>query len=114
MQKERAGSGALGDIGAHAVDLTEYITGQKLTASRASSRRSSPSARCSARAVGLSGTAGTERGAVTVDDIALFTGRLDGGALGSFEATRFRTGRKNALRIEISGSLGAIAFDLED
>ena len=63
--------------------------------------------------VGLSGTASTERGAVTVDDIALFTGRLESGALASFEATRFRTGRKNALRIEISGSLGAISFDLE-
>ena len=63
--------------------------------------------------IGLSGTASTERGAVTVDDVALFTGRLDSGALASFEATRFRTGRKNALRIEISGSPGAISFDLE-
>ncbi len=63
--------------------------------------------------VGLSGTASTERGVVTVDDLALFNGRLEGGALASFEATRFRTGRKNALRVEVSGSLGAIAFDLE-
>ena len=45
--------------------------------------------------------------------ITLFTGRLDSGALASFEASRFRTGRKNALRIEISGSLGALSFDLE-
>ena len=50
---------------------------------------------------------------MTVDDVALFTGRLESGALASFEATRFRTGRKNALRIEVSGSKGAIAFDLE-
>jgi predicted dehydrogenase len=49
-----------------------------------------------------------------VDDVALFTGRFDSGVLGIFEATRFATGRKNALRIEVSGSEGAIAFDLED
>jgi predicted dehydrogenase len=49
-----------------------------------------------------------------VDDIAIFTGRLASGALASFEATRFATGRKNALAIEISGDKGALAFDLED
>jgi predicted dehydrogenase len=63
---------------------------------------------------GLSGTALSERGTVTVDDLALFTARFESGVLGSFEASRFATGRKNALRIEISGSTGAIAFDLED
>jgi predicted dehydrogenase len=50
---------------------------------------------------------------VTVDDAALFTARFSGGALGSFEATRFATGRKNALRIEVNGSLGSVAFDFE-
>ena len=76
MQKDRAGSGALGDIGAHAVDLTEYITGLRLRdrlGRHRDDRRRAPAAR--ARASGLSGTASTERGAVTVDDIALFTGR---------------------------------------
>ena len=63
---------------------------------------------------GLGGTGGTEIGDVTVDDVALFTGRYDSGVLGIFEATRFATGRKNALRVEVSGSKGAIAFDLED
>jgi len=48
-----------------------------------------------------------------VDDAALFLGRFAGGALASFEATRFATGRKNALRIELNGSLGSLAFDLE-
>ena len=47
---------------------------------------------------GLSGTAGTERGPVTVDDAAMFLARFRGGALGVFEATRFATGRKNAIR----------------
>ena len=63
---------------------------------------------------GLGGTGGSELGKVTVDDVALFTGRFDSGVLGIFEATRFATGRKNALRVEISGTKGAIAFDLED
>ena len=63
---------------------------------------------------GLGGTAGTETGTVTVDDVAMFTGRFESGVLGSFEATRFATGRKNALKVEVSGSDGAIAFDLED
>jgi predicted dehydrogenase len=49
-----------------------------------------------------------------VDDIAIFTGRLESGALASLEATRFATGRKNALAIEVSGDKGALAFDLED
>ena len=82
-------------------------------ASRASSRRSSRSGRCSAKASACRAPPRPSAAQVTVDDIALFTGRLESGALASFEATRFRTGRKNALRIEISGSLGAISFDLE-
>ena len=113
MKKELAGSGSLGDIGAHAIDLTEYITGQKVTSVSGIIETIVAERPLLGEGVGLSGTASAERGAVTVDDIALFTGRLESGALASFEATRFRTGRKNALRIEISGSKGAIAFDLE-
>lgn len=113
MQKERAGSGALGDIGAHAVDLTEYITGQRVTGVSGIIETIVAERPLLGEGSGLSGTATSERGQVTVDDIALFTGRLDSGALASFEATRFRTGRKNALRIEVSGSKGSIAFDLE-
>lgn len=113
MKKELAGSGSLGDIGAHAIDLAEYITGQKLTTVSGIIETLVAERPLLGEGVGLSGTASTERGAVTVDDVALFTGRLESGALASFEATRFRTGRKNALRIEISGSKGAISFDLE-
>lgn len=113
MQKERAGSGALGDIGAHAVDLTEYITGQRITTVSGIIETIVGERPLLGEGSGLSGTATSERGQVTVDDIALFNGRLESGALASFEATRFRTGRKNALRIEISGSKGALAFDLE-
>jgi predicted dehydrogenase len=53
------------------------------------------------------------QGTVTVDDAALFIGRMSGGALASFEATRFATGRKNAMRLEINGSAGSLAFDFE-
>ena len=113
LKKEHAGSGALGDIGAHAVDLTEYITGQRVTTVSGIIETIVAERPLLGEGAGLSGTAAAERGAVTVDDLALFTGRLSSGALASFEATRFRTGRKNALRIEISGSKGAIAFDLE-
>jgi len=118
MQKDRAGSGALGDIGAHAVDLSEYITGLRLASVSGVIDTIVAERPLLAEGVGLSGTASTERGAVTVDDIALFSGRYAGAEggyapLGTFEATRFATGRKNALRIEVSGSLGAVAFDLE-
>ncbi|WP_106815285.1 Gfo/Idh/MocA family protein [Microbacterium timonense] len=113
LKKEHAGSGALGDIGAHAVDLAEFITGQRLTSVSGVIETLVRERPLLGEGVGLSGTAANERGEVTVDDVALFTGRLESGVLASFEATRFRTGRKNALRIEISGSEGALAFDLE-
>jgi predicted dehydrogenase len=118
MQKDRAGSGSLGDIGAHAIDLSEYITGLRLETVSGILDTIVAERPLLAEGVGLSGTASDERGAVTVDDIALFSGRYGGSPggyapLGTFEATRFATGRKNALTIEVSGSLGAISFDLE-
>jgi predicted dehydrogenase len=114
LKKERSGSGSLGDIGAHAIDLAQFITGQKLVSVSGILETLVKERPLLASAHGLSGTASTERGAVTVDDVALFTGRFDSGVLGTFEATRFSTGRKNALRVEIVGSLGALSFDLED
>ncbi|MFG6444982.1 Gfo/Idh/MocA family protein [Microbacterium sp. P06] len=113
MQKDRAGSGALGDIGAHAVDLTEFITGQRVSRVSGILETIVAERPLLGEGTGLSGSAASGRGAVTVDDLALFTGRLSSGALASFEASRFRLGRKNALRIEISGSTGALSFDLE-
>ncbi|AWB88100.1 Gfo/Idh/MocA family protein [Mycetocola zhujimingii] len=113
LQKHLAGSGALGDIGAHAIDLAQFITGQKLTSVSGMLETFVKQRPILAEVSGLSGTASDELGDVTVDDLALFTGRFDGGAVGSFEATRMSTGRKNAFRIEVSGSKGAISFDLE-
>jgi predicted dehydrogenase len=117
LDKEAAGSGSLGDIGAHAIDLVEHLTGSRLESVSGTLATFVEERPLLGETVGLSGTASTERGKVTVDDAAWFTARLDGGAaagaIGAFEATRYATGRKNALRIELSGSRGAIAFDLE-
>jgi predicted dehydrogenase len=103
LQADEAGSGALGDLGVHLVDLLQYVTGDTL-----------------ATVVGQAPTFIEERrapdgesGEVTVDDAALFQGRFTGGAVASLEVSRFATGRKNALRLELNGSLGSLAFDLE-
>jgi predicted dehydrogenase len=114
LQKDRAGSGALGDIGAHIVDLTQFIAGEQLTGVSAMLETFVKERPIPTEASGLSGVAGTERGEVTVDDAAIFLGRFDGGALATFEATRFAAGRKNSIRIELNGSLGSLAFDFED
>lgn len=118
LQKEHAGSGALGDIGAHIIDMTQFVTGLEVAAVSGIVDTIVTQRPLMASGTGLTGEAtegsGAGFGEVTVDDVALFTGRLSNGALASFEATRFATGRKNALTIEISGDKGALAFDLED
>jgi predicted dehydrogenase len=106
LQRDRAGSGALGDIGAHIIDLTQYVTGARITG-----------------VSGLTETFVKRRplvngsrngyGQVTVDDAAVFLARLAGGALATYEASRFATGRKNGLRLELNGSRGSVSFDLE-
>jgi len=114
LQKHLAGSGALGDIGAHIIDMTQFVTGMHLASVSGTLETITKRRPLLESSVGLGGTAGSEYGDVTVDDVALFTGRFENGVLGIYEATRFATGRKNALRFEVSGSRGAIAFDLEN
>jgi len=114
LDKAKAGSGALGDIGAHAIDLAQFITGQQVTDVSGVMRTFVTERPVLAEGQGLSGSAGDTRGPVTVDDYAAFHAQLNGGSAGLFEATRFATGRKNALRIEVAGDKGAILFDLED
>ncbi len=114
LQKELAGSGALGDIGAHVIDLARFVTGHRLVGVSATMetfvrRRPLPDASSGLAA----SSSAAETGEVTVDDATAFLGRTDGGALAVFEATRFATGRKNAMRLEINGSRGSIAFDFE-
>jgi predicted dehydrogenase len=114
LDKAKAGSGALGDIGAHIIDLTQYITGDAIDRVSGRLRTFVDERPLPSEHAGLSGTAGTGTGKVTVDDAAVFLAEFRGGALGVFEATRFANGRKNAIRIEINGSAGSLAFDFED
>jgi len=103
LKKEFAGSGAHGDLNSHIVDLALWLVGPI------------------AEVTGMMKTFVTERtlpgseesDKVTVDDAAAFLARFANNALGTFEATRFATGRKNGLRFEINGSKGSIVFDLE-
>ena len=114
LRAERAGSGALGDLGAHIVDLARYLTGDEITGVGALSATfvtERPLAGGPDPGPVGTGTGGT--GTVTVDDAVVFTAQLASGALASFEATRYATGRKNSLRIELNGSAGSLAFDLE-
>jgi predicted dehydrogenase len=113
LQKEHAGSGALGDIGAHIIDLTQHITGQELTSVTALVETFVKERPLPTESSGLAAAGGTDKGPVTVDDAALWLGRLSGGAVATYEATRFATGRKNAIRIEVNGSEGSLAFDFE-
>lgn len=126
LQAERAGSGALGDLGAHLVDLAGFLTGSAVTAVSGLTEtfvreRPLPAEDGPAGGGGgLSGVAGEGTGPVTVDDAALFLARLAGGAadpvtgaVATFEATRFAPGRRNAMGIELSGSTGSLAFEVE-
>ncbi|GAA3678112.1 Gfo/Idh/MocA family oxidoreductase [Nonomuraea antimicrobica] len=113
LQKDKAGAGALGDIGSHIVDAAQFITGQRVVGVSALTETFIKERPLAAESAGLGATGSAARGTVTVDDAALFIGRLSGGGLASFEATRFANGRKNAMRIEINGSLGSLAFDFE-
>lgn len=130
LRKDRAGSGALGDLGAHIVDLAQFLTGEAVAGVSALTEtfvRERPLPEGSSTGITAAGTGaepgsgaggGSETGTaafgqVTVDDAAVFTARFPSGALATFEATRFATGRKNALRLELNGSEGSLAFDLE-
>ena len=114
LEKDRAGSGALGDVGAHIIDLAHFVTGERITGVSATTETFVPERPLPGAVHGLSAEVGTGRGRVTVDDAAIFLARLSGGALATFEATRFATGRKNSIRLEVNGSRGSIAFDFED
>ena len=100
---KEAGSGAHGDMNAHTVDLARYLAGEIEAVSGAQEIF------VVERPLGD----GSGTGTVTADDAMVFLARFSGGALGSFMATRFATGRKNYLRLEIFGSKGALVFNLE-
>jgi predicted dehydrogenase len=104
LEKARAGSGSLGDILSHTMDLSRYLVGEPVEVS------------------GLLRTFIDERplpdgsgrrGKVDVDDSAQALVKFAGGAVGYYEGTRFAPGRKNHNRLEINGSKGSLVWDLE-
>jgi predicted dehydrogenase len=114
LKKEVSGSGALGDIGAHIIDLAQFVVGpiSEVTGMTQTFIKERPLEEPS-EGGGLSASGGTETGEVTVDDAAAFLARFENGAIGTFEATRFAAGRRNQNSFEINGSKGSVAFDLE-
>jgi predicted dehydrogenase len=93
--------------------MTQYVTGQTLVGVSGMTETFIKERPLPSASSGLSASGSSETGEVTVDDAAVFIGRLESGALATYEATRFATGRKNGLRVEVNGSLGSVAFDLE-
>jgi len=105
LDKDKAGSGALGDIGSHIIDIARYLVGEFVDVSAVMKTfiKQRPL-----------GPKGKETGTVTVDDAAAWIANFDNGAIGTFDATRFARGRKNGNGFEIYGSKGSLMFDLED
>jgi predicted dehydrogenase len=97
LDKAVAGSGALGDLGAHVIDQSRYLVGEPAAVN------------------GVLRTFIKERpgGTVDVDDAFEATVEFENGAIGTYEATRFALGRKNQMRWEINGAKGTIVFDAE-
>jgi predicted dehydrogenase len=106
LRKEIAGSGALGDLGAHLVDLAHFLVGpiEKVVGTAETFIKERPLEETSG---------GAKMGKVTVDDAVAFLARFENGAMGTFEVTRLAPGRKNHNSFEINGSNGSLVFDLE-
>jgi predicted dehydrogenase len=104
LQASEAGSGALGDLGAHAIDLAQYVAGDRITGVSALTETFVPERP-------LPGSGG-RLGPVTVDDAALFIARFGGGAVALLEATRFATGHDEGLRVELNGERGSLVWEL--
>lgn len=103
LDKETAGSGALGDLGAHIIDLGRFLVGEMKSVSAMTrtfiDERPLPD--------------GSGTGTVDVDDAFVAAVEFENGAIGTLEATRFAGGRKNYNRFEINGEKGTIVFNLE-
>ncbi|WP_139996139.1 Gfo/Idh/MocA family protein [Paenibacillus paridis] len=114
LQKEIAGSGSHGDLGAHLIDMARYLVGEfnEVIGMSETFVKERPIA---SAMTGLSakGSEDGPRGEVTVDDATVFMTRFANGALGSFEATRFAAGHRCTNAFEINGSKGSIKFDFE-
>lgn len=119
LRKEDSGSGALGDLGSHSVDLVQYLTGEgveSLSGRLHTFVTERPSGESGGGAIGglADAAPSTTTESVTVDDAAWLTASLTGGAIAQIEVSRMATGRKNGLTVELNGELGSIRFSLED
>jgi len=114
LDKKVCGSGSLGDLGAHFIDMARFLVGEFDTV-MGMSKTFVKSRPISERMIGLSGKAAADapRANVEIDDGTVFTAEFKNGALGVFEATRFAQGHKNDMSIEINGELGSVKFIFE-
>ncbi len=103
LDKKLAGSGALGDIGAHIIDIGRFLVGDIKSVSALT--RTFVSERPLGDGKGM--------GKVDVDDAFCAAVEFENGAIGTLEATRFAAGSKNDLRYEVNGEKGSIRFSLE-
>lgn len=114
LQKDLAGSGPHGDLNSHSVDLAHYLVGDIRSVSCLTAQFIGERPLAGEGAATFTAGAGASgKGRVTVEDASLMQVEFVSGAVGSFEATRFATGRKNRNTFEIYGSEGAICFNLE-
>ncbi len=118
FEKELAGSGAHGDLNAHIIDMTRFVTGQEITEVVGAIAETFIKERTLSSGVAAGGIAANRQGAagkgtVTVDDTVLFLARFSGGAVASFEAARQATGNQNRNSFEINGAKGSLKFDFE-
>jgi predicted dehydrogenase len=116
FQKSIAGSGSLGDIGTHVVDMARYLCGEitQVNSQLKTWVKTRPLQAGGVDKLGASTKDATApRGEVDVDDEVLSLLEFQNGAIGSLEATRNAHGRNNFLTFEIHGSLGSIYFNYE-
>lgn len=114
LRKDVTGSGALGDIAAHILDLARFLVGEftEVTSMMETIIKERPHEKAS---FGLKAIADeTSKGMVEVDDATAFLARFENGAMGVFEATRVAAGNRNGNRFEINGEKGSIRWDLEN
>ena len=112
LDKKFAGTGALGDIGAHAIDFAQYLNGNitEVIGHSTTFIKRRPVATRQGR---LKAKGGAEKGKVTVDDDTNFLARFRNGSVGVFESSRFCGGRRNYHTFQVYGSKGSLAFNLE-
>lgn len=114
LQKDKAGSGAHGDLNAHIIDLGRFLCGEFDSVCGIMKTFIKKRPLLASEVSGLGAAKGSKKmGDVTVDDATLFLAKFKNGAIGTFEATRFATGNRNGNRFEINGSEGSIRFNLE-